>query len=79
MFEGSYGSFLEKVGCEEESPVKKPVVEKTARKQVTSKPAKKEIRRRRSEVIIKRGRVLKPLEQGIAKAESDIEKFEDEF
>ena len=59
--------------------MKKPAVEKTARKQVTSKPAKKEIRRRRSEVIIERGRVLNPLEQGIAKAESDIEKFEDEL
>ena len=79
VFEGSYGSFLEKVGWEEESPAQKSAWEKTAQEQVTSKPTKKETRRRRSEIITERGRVLKPLKQGIAKAEDDIDKFEDEL
>jgi ATP-binding cassette subfamily F protein 3 len=79
VFEGNYGSFLEKIGWEEESPAHKSAWEETAQEQVASKPAKKEIRRRRSEIITERGRVLKPLKQGIAKAEGDIEKFEDEL
>jgi len=79
VFEGSYGSFLEKVGWEEERPAQKSAWEETVQEQVASKPAKKEIRRRRSEIITERGRVLKPLKQGIAKAEGDIEKFEDEL
>lgn len=79
VFEGIYGSFLEKVGWEEESPAQKSAGKETAQEQVSSKPAKKEIRQRRSEIITERGRVLKPLKQGIVKAEGDIEKFEDEL
>jgi len=79
VFEGIYGSFLEKVGWEEESPAQKSAGKETVQEQVSSKPAKKEIRQRRSEIITERGRVLKPLKQGIVKAEGDIEKFEDEL
>jgi len=79
VFEGSYDSFLEKVGWEEESPARKSAGEETTQEQLASKPAKKEIRRKRSKIITKRGKVLKPLKQGVAKAEGDIEKFEDEL
>ncbi len=76
VYEGSYASFLEKVGWKEENQVHKPAGQETSQEQVASKLTKKEIRQRRSEVITERGRVLKPLEQGIAKTESNIEKFE---
>ncbi|MBW2740058.1 MAG: ATP-binding cassette domain-containing protein, partial [Deltaproteobacteria bacterium] len=74
VFAGSYGDFLEKVGWEYESSAQKPEGE-----QAVLKMTKKELRRRRSEIITERGKVLKPLEQGIAKAENDIERFEDEL
>lgn len=74
VFDGSYGNFLEKVGWEHESPAQKP-----EGKKAVLKLTKKEFRRKRSEIVTERGRVLKPLEQSIAKAENDIEKFEDEL
>ena len=74
VFAGSYGNFLKKVGWEDESSVQKPEVEEAA-----LKLTKKELRRRRSEIVTERGKVLKPIERGIAKAENDIERFEDEL
>jgi len=74
VFAGSYGDFLKKVGWEHESPVQKPEGEKAV-----LKLTKKELRRRRSEIVTERGRVLKPIEHSIAKAENDIERFEDEL
>jgi len=74
VFSGSYGDFLEKVGWEHEGPVQKPEGKKTV-----LKLTKKELRQRRSEIITEKGKVLKPIEQSIAKAENDIERFEDEL
>jgi ATP-binding cassette subfamily F protein 3 len=74
VFSGSYRDFLEKVGWEHEGPVQKPKGEKTV-----LKLTKKELRQRRSEIITEKGKVLKPIEQSIAKAENDIERFEDEL
>ncbi|MCJ7618177.1 MAG: ATP-binding cassette domain-containing protein, partial [Desulfobacterales bacterium] len=74
VFAGSYGDFLEKVGWEHESPVQKPEGE-----EAVLKLTKKELRQKRSEIVTERGRVLKPIEQSIAKAENDIGRFEDEL
>jgi ATP-binding cassette subfamily F protein 3 len=40
---------------------------------------KKELRQRRSEIIIERGKRLKPLEEKIIRAETDIERHEKEI
>jgi len=72
VFEGSYQEFLEKVGWEEEAPLKSLKADNRDG-EPHAKLTKKELRRRRSEIISERSRVLKPLEQRITQAESEIE------
>jgi ATP-binding cassette subfamily F protein 3 len=81
VFEGTYEEFLEKVGWEEEK----------ADGETPSKPEadslnKKETRRIRSEILTRRSKILKPLEDrakkleaAIVKGESDISRINDEL
>ncbi|QTA91131.1 ABC-F family ATP-binding cassette domain-containing protein [Desulfonema magnum] len=83
VFDGTYQNFLEKGGWEDESSKHmKPsesAQKNTAEEEGLSKLTKKEMRRRRSEIISERGKVLKPVEQRITRAEDDIERYEKEM
>lgn len=77
IFEGGYQWFLEKGGWDEgpqdierdwHAPEGSMVCSATG-----SKLNKKEIRKRRSEIILQRGRELKPIEENIARVEASIE------
>ena len=73
MFEGSYQRFLEKCGWEDEEIEGRSSRKNTRDEGSGAKLTKKELRRRRSEIITERSKVIKPIEQEIARAESDIE------
>jgi ATP-binding cassette subfamily F protein 3 len=90
MFEGSYGYFLEKGGwgdaqtsqvskTSEVSLAQMSEVSKTPEASSAPKLNKKEMRRRRSEIIAEKGRVLKPLSEGITRAENGIDAREKEL
>lgn len=68
VFEGGYAEFLEKGGWDEEESSSEQDFSTNA-----PKLNKKELRRKRSEIITERGKMLKPIEQKIAKAENDID------
>ncbi len=74
VFEGTYQSFLEKQGWEDEEPL-------AAQKDNDDKKvqSKKENRKARAEIIKDRSATLAPLEKRGSKIESDIEKFEKEM
>jgi ATP-binding cassette subfamily F protein 3 len=74
VFEGGYGSFLEKGGWQDEETPARPEPGETAGTGV--KPGRKELRRKRSEIVNERSRALKPLEDRIAKTEKEIERKE---
>ena len=80
VFEGGYQWFLEKSGWEDEEAMGTCETDSTDRdvneKALPEKLNKKEIRRRRSEVIVERGKVLKPMEERIAQIEKAIESRE---
>lgn len=76
VFEGGYQRFLEKGGWQDEGEIPESDVKDAHQQKVPSKLTKKELRRRRSEFIIERSKILKPLEQSISQAENDIEKYE---
>ncbi|MBW1891258.1 MAG: ABC-F family ATP-binding cassette domain-containing protein [Deltaproteobacteria bacterium] len=76
LFEGGYSSFLNKHGWDEERTEKKPPAKTPERNESTEKLTKKEARKKRSELIVERGRLLKPLKQQIRRAEDEIEKRE---
>ena len=76
VFEGSYQSFLEKVGWEEE--------EENASGSEAGPSAgqnetvnKKDLRRKRAEILTRRSRELKPLEEKISGIETKIEQHEE--
>ena len=74
VYEGSYQYFLDKTGWEDE-------VMSTKSKQKPKSPDvaklnKRESRKRRSEIITEKGKVLRPLEQRIARLENDIDNRE---
>ncbi len=77
VFEGGYRQFLEREGWEDEDPVKAPSAPAGA--DTEARIGKKEFRKLRSAVITERGRVLGPLEKGIAAAEDGIETREDKL
>jgi ATP-binding cassette subfamily F protein 3 len=79
VFEGSYQRFLEKGGWQDDELPAKPVQENASEAETGKKPSRKDMRRRRSEIIIERGKVLKPLEQSIKRVESDIETYEEKL
>ena len=73
VFEGSYQRFLDQGGWQEEelSITNASSGETTAKK--TDKISKKAMRRQRSKRLAERSRILRPLEQTIAKIENDID------
>jgi len=73
VFEGGYRQFLEREGWEDEGPLQKAA---SAGSVEEERFGKKEFRKMRSAVITERGRVLRPLEEGIAETENRIEQRE---
>lgn len=79
VFEGGYGYFLAKEGWHDEK-IDGRESKETHREDLTSdRMTKKELRQRRSEIITERGKRLKPLEEKIVHAETDIERYEKEI
>ncbi len=77
VFEGTYQRFLEKGGFEDELIMTEPFDKENApQSEQRFRLNKKEIRRRRSEIVLERGKVLKPIERQIARIENDIENRE---
>ena len=79
VFEGSYQEFLEKEGWDEDNLSLKPDVKHVPNDVLYKKLTKKEIRKKRSEIIIEKGKALKPLEKKIAVNEDRIDKREKEI
>ncbi|PID40546.1 MAG: ABC transporter ATP-binding protein [Proteobacteria bacterium] len=79
IFDGSYQAFLEKEGWGDDTTMSRrrhePASE-TEQTQTLPKYNKKELRRLRSEIITEKSKVLKPMDDVIAKAEREIEKNE---
>ncbi len=77
MFDGNYNEFLEKGGWGDTAAISRRQ-EETADETAPALPRfnKKELRRLRSEIITEKSRVLKPIEDAIAKAEDEIENNE---
>jgi len=74
LFEGSYQDFLDRVGWEdEELPGEKTGAGEEAR---TAPSSKKDIRKLKADILTRRARELKPLEEKITAIESSIENFE---
>ena len=79
VFEGNYQEFLEKEGWDEDNLSLKPDVKHVPNDVLYKKLTKKEIRKKRSEIIIEKGKALKPLEKKIAVNEDRIDKREKEI
>jgi ATP-binding cassette, subfamily F, member 3 len=76
IFEGSYQRFLESGGWQDHDPSPPLVEEISSEKASLSKLTKKELRKLRSEINIKRAKMIKPLDDRIAALEKKIEKEE---
>ena len=76
VFEGSYQEFLEKRGWEEEKTSPQFARKVVGKQSAKAKQSKKAMRRRRSEVIVLRGKTLKPIEERITLIENEIESHE---
>jgi ATP-binding cassette subfamily F protein 3 len=76
VFEGDYETFLRKVGWSEEKEEKTSETKKTVEESFKFKLTPKEIRQLRSEVIIEKSRILKPLEDRVIDLENQIEETE---
>lgn len=79
VFDGSYQDFLDKVGWENEEKKAPSLSISASDSDQGIKTGKKEIRKLRSEIITRRSRELKPLEDSIKKTETRIEKLEAEM
>jgi ATP-binding cassette subfamily F protein 3 len=73
VFEGSYQRFLDQRGWLEEELALTTASSDKAKARKSEKISKKLLRRRRSERLAERSRILRPLEQAIAKIEDDID------
>ncbi len=71
VFDGSYQEFLEKGGWQDEKAGPRPEAAPEAPE--APRVSRKEARKRRSEVIARRSRALKPLEEQMSRLERDIE------
>ena len=76
VFEGGYQRFLDKGGWGDELENIAAPKRSKGEKNGQEKLDRKELRRRRAEVITERSRVIGPLEEAIARAESGIEERE---
>jgi len=75
LFEGTYQSFLEKIGWEDEVDTLKK--EQLSQTEGTAEPInKKELRKLRAAVLTRRTKELKPLEERSAAIEKDLMKLE---
>jgi ATP-binding cassette, subfamily F, member 3 len=73
IFEGSYQTFLERKGWEDEAEIYKPADTENGN---GDKINKKDLRRLRSELIKERSQVLKPIESKITDIMNNIENYE---
>ncbi|MEJ2638339.1 MAG: ATP-binding cassette domain-containing protein, partial [Desulfosarcinaceae bacterium] len=73
VFEGSYQRFLDEGGWADEPGATTSNGDPNGSNGEDGRLTKKEARRLRSEIVAQRSKVLKPIETGIATAESDIE------
>jgi len=76
VMEGSYQRFLEKGGWGDEAVLTRSARQGEREKKLGEKQRRRELRRTRSETIIERAKVLKPLEQRMREVENDIEAHE---
>jgi len=79
VFDGTYQEFLEKGGWQDEKPPVKTEEELAAESTENRRALRRELRRRRSEIIARRGRTLKPLEQEMKQLERSIEEQDGEM
>jgi len=77
IYEGSYSSFLEKIGWDEEINEQKE--SKDSRKNETAPLNKKDMRKIRSEILQRKTRELKPMEERLAYVEKTIDSSEKEL
>ena len=79
VFGGSYQRFLEKGGWQDENKMNDIRQQPDIKADVSVKATKKELRRQRSEIISRRSRVVRPIQQRAAAVENEIEKNEREL
>jgi len=77
LYEGPYSSFLEKIGWDEE--VNEQKENSSSRKKEDAPLNKKEARKIRSEILLRKTRELKPLEERLAFVENTIDSSEKEL
>ena len=73
VFDGTYQEFLEKGGWQDEKAPRATEAATDGEPAENLKAARKELRRQRSEILARRGRSLKPLEDEMRRLERDIE------
>jgi len=79
VFEGTYQDFLEKVGWDNEDKKTPSQSLNSNDSDQSGKAGKKELRKLRSEIVTRKSKELKPLEETIKKTENRIEKLETEL
>jgi ATP-binding cassette subfamily F protein 3 len=79
VFDSSYQDFLDKVGWETEDRKAPSQSINSSDSDQSKGSGKKELRKLRSEIITRKSRELKPLEEAIKKTENRIEKLEEEL
>ena len=73
LFDGTYQEFLEKGGWQDEKAPRAAEAATDGEPAENLKAARKELRRQRSEILARRARALKPLEDEMRRLERDIE------
>jgi ATP-binding cassette subfamily F protein 3 len=79
VFNGSYQQFLAKVGWADEARPAPTFRPDDADNGKTEKQTKKDARRKRSEIMARRSKTVRPLEQRLSKLETEIETREKEL
>ena len=79
VFNGSYQQFLDNFGWQDEQPADSAGENPKPRRSEATKLSRKQIRRQKSEIIARRSRIVKPLQEHIARIENDIETHEAEM
>ncbi|MCP4136839.1 MAG: ABC-F family ATP-binding cassette domain-containing protein, partial [bacterium] len=76
IHEGSYQSFLEKIGWEDEEPVNQGRTGEEGLAEKKEPINKKDLRKLRADITTRRSKAIKPLETKISKIEASIEENE---
>jgi ATP-binding cassette subfamily F protein 3 len=79
VFHGGYQQFLEKSGWEDEDRTGKPDRIENSVEHRAGRQNRKDMRKKRSEIIIEKGRILKPMEERMSRLEEEIERSESEI